>query len=239
MVIPMSEQMENYMEDLRKWLAETADLAPEEMADFFSNRLSGYEQHMAVWEQSYQRFAGLLPKGCRNVLDLGCGTGLELDRIWQKYPDLCVTGVDLCPEMLKELEKKHPEKQLTTVCADYFQYDLGCNRWDAVISFESLHHFLPDAKGELYQKIHASLKEGGVFLLGDYTACCEEEETLLRSEYQKRRKRFGIPENQFIHFDIPLTLEHELALLRKAGFRAEKVLDAPNEATLITAEKVK
>ena len=63
MVILMSEQMENYMEDLRKWLAETADLAPEEMADFFSNRLSGYEQHMAVWEQSYQRFAGLLPKG--------------------------------------------------------------------------------------------------------------------------------------------------------------------------------
>lgn len=238
MVMNMSEQMESYMEGLKKWLAETEDLAPEEMADFFSKRLGGYEQHMAIWERSYQRFAELIPKNCRNVLDLGCGTGLELDRIWQGYPDLCVTGVDLCPDMLEELKKKHPEKRLAVVCADYFQYDPGCDQWDAVISFESLHHFLPDAKKGLYQKIYGALKEGGVFLLGDYIACCEEEETLLRSEYQKRRERFAVPEGQLIHFDIPLTLEHELALLREAGFRAEEVTDAPEEAAIIIAEKI-
>lgn len=139
--------------------------------------------------------------------------------------------------MLDELKKKYPDKQLVTVCADYFQYDMGHDRWDAVISFESLHHFLPDAKLGLYQKICSALKAGGVFLLGDYIACCEEEETLLRDVCMEKRKRFAVPEDRFIHFDIPLTLEHELALLDQAGFRAEKAWDAPEEATLIVAKK--
>lgn len=231
------EQVESYMRDLREWLAGTADAAPEEMSDFFCKRLDGYEQHMAIWKHSYQRFAELLPEECRTILDLGCGTGLELDPLWRIHPDLHVTGIDLCNEMLDELKKKYPDKQLVTVCADYFQYDMGHDRWDAVISFESLHHFLPDAKLGLYQKICSALKAGGVFLLGDYIACCEEEETLLRDVCMEKRKRFAVPEDRFIHFDIPLTLEHELALLDQAGFRAGKAWDAPEEATLIVAKK--
>ena len=206
-------------------------------AQFFTNRLGDYEEHMAVWEKSYQKFAYLLPDECQNILDLGCGTGLELDQIWKKNPDISVTGVDLCEAMLEQLRKKHPEKRLTTVCQDYFQYDFGSGRWDAVISFESLHHFLPDAKSVLYQKIFLSLKKGGIFLLGDYIACCEEEEELLRSTYTEKRKKFAVPEHDFVHFDIPLTLEHELSLLEGAGFHAEKIWDAPEEADIIVAKK--
>lgn len=43
--------------------------------------MSDYEEHMAIWEQSYQAFAALLPPDCESILDLGCGTGLELDQI--------------------------------------------------------------------------------------------------------------------------------------------------------------
>lgn len=108
---------------------------------------------------------------------------------------------------------------------------------DAVISFESLHHFLPERKKELYRNIYNGLKNSGVFILGDYIACCDEEEELLRSVYLQKRSESAIPEHYFVHFDIPLTLEHESGLLQNAGFIIEKVLDGSDGATIITARK--
>ena len=106
-----------------------------------------------------------------------------------------------------------------------------------MISFESLHHFLLERKRALYRKIYESLKAGGIFLLGDYIAGCDEEETLLRGVYLEKRKQSGIPDERFVHFDIPLTLEHETELIQDAGFVIEKVLDNPDGATLIAAGK--
>lgn len=231
------ESTQKYMQDLKQWLTDTADTPLEEMADFFSKRLHDYEQHMAVWMKSYEAFAALLPTDCQNILDLGCGTGLELDQIWQLNPAIAVTGIDLCQDMLDRLLEKHKGKNFTPICQDYFQYDFGSEKWDAVISFESLHHFFPEPKKMLYQKIYHSLKQGGIFLLGDYTACCEEEETLLRQTYLEKRKQSAIPADCFVHFDIPLTIAHELELLRSAGFSAENVMDAPEEATIFIARK--
>lgn len=229
------QSTEKYLQELRQWLRDTADSPLEEMSDFFAKRLQDYEEHMSVWEKSYQEFAKSLPLECQRILDIGCGTGLELDRLWEINPDLEVTGVDLCPEMLERLREKHAMKQLTTVCQDYVQYDFGHEKWDAVISFESLHHFLPERKRELYQKIYRGLKENGVFMSGDYIACCDEEEELLRRVYLEKREQSGIPENCYVHFDIPLTLEHEKELLLEAGFAIEKVLDG--DALIIVARK--
>ncbi len=231
------KSQEKYLQDLKQWLHDTSDSPLEEMSDFFTKRLNGYEEHMSVWEKSYKLFAELLPFKCREILDLGCGTGLELDHIWQKNPAIEVTGVDLCQSMLDKLSEKHSDKHLITVCQDYFRYDFGCGKWDAIISFESLHHFLPESKGALYRKIYNGLKKGGVFILGDYIACCDEEEELLRNVYLKKRKQSLIPDNHFVHFDIPLTLEHESKLLQDAGFIIAKVLDDPDGVTILTAEK--
>ena len=217
------EKIEKYLQDLKKWVNE--------------KRLDGYEEHMLIWDKSYEMFAGLLPPECQNILDLGCGTGLELDRIWQNNPDIMVTGVDLCQDMLDKLVEKHPDKHLDLVCQDYFKYDFGYGKWDAVISFESLHHFLPELKKELYQKIYDGLESGGVFIFGDYIACCSEEEEFLRNTYLEKRKKSAIPDNCFVHFDIPLVLEHEKELLQDAGFIIEKVLDGPDGATIIKARK--
>ena len=76
-----------------------------------------------------------------------------------------------------------------------------------------------------------------MFLLGDYIACCEEEEQLLRQVYADKRKKFKIPDSQFIHFDIPLTLEHETGLLQDAGFANITATDSINGATIIYAVK--
>ena len=103
------ESTEKYLQDLKQWLQDTADSPLEEMSDFFAKRLDDYEEHMSVCEQSYQIFAESLPSKCKNILDLGCGTGLELDKIWQKNSHIEVTGVDLCQSMLDKLQKKHSD----------------------------------------------------------------------------------------------------------------------------------
>lgn len=148
-----------------------------------------------------------------------------------------MTGVDLNQKMLDELLKKHGDKKLKTVCADYFQYEIGDSRYDAVISFESLHHFTPEAKRQLYTKIYRGLKADGVFLLGDYIACCDEEEEFLWETCRRRRERDGIPEGRFVHFDTPLTLEHELELLADAGFGRAETVECVNGATIILVRK--
>lgn len=55
----------------------------EEMASFFENRLAGYDEHMMTEIEGAAAFyaftASLLPDGACDVLDLGCGTGLELE----------------------------------------------------------------------------------------------------------------------------------------------------------------
>lgn len=237
MDIVIRENIEKYMADLKQWPSETENSGLEEMDQFFTNRIGGYENHMMVWKQAYRRFAELLPENCSELLDLGCGTGLELDEIWRRNPDIAVTGVDLCQSMLDGLLEKHRDKTLKVICRDYFQYEFGKRKWDAVVSFESLHHFLPARKKVLYEKICESLKPGGQFILGDYLACCEEEETLLRNVYLEKRKRFHVPEECFVHFDIPLTLEHEVDLLSLAGFGAVKAVECIDGAVILVIEK--
>ncbi len=97
------QSFEEYMQNLKQWLQDTADSPLEEMSDFFTKRLHDYEEHMSIWEESYQIFAENLPLECQKILDLGCGTGLELDKIWQKNPDIEVTGVDLSANRLGNL----------------------------------------------------------------------------------------------------------------------------------------
>ncbi|MBQ3164100.1 MAG: class I SAM-dependent methyltransferase [Lachnospiraceae bacterium] len=235
--IVIRKNIEQHMRELREWLNETADMELEEMGDFFTRRIGDYEEHMAVWSRAYQRFAQLLPADTKSILDLGCGTGLELDEIWKRNPEISVVGVDLCQSMLEKLKEKHSDKKLQVVCEDYFQYDFGIEQWEAVISFESFHHFLPKQKKVLYDKIYQSLKKGGLFILGDYIACCEEEERLLQEIYFQKRKKSGIPEERFVHFDIPFTLEHELTILQEAGFLNIRQIESMDGATMIVVEK--
>ena len=235
--VVIRENIEQHMSELKDWLNETADVELEEMGDFFTRRINDYEEHMAVWSRAYQRFAQFLPSHIKSILDLGCGTGLELDEIWKNNPNIEVVGVDLCESMLDKLREKHCNKKLQVVCEDYFQYDFGTEKWDAVISFESFHHFLPKQKKVLYDKIHQSLKKGGQFILGDYIACCEEEERLLQEIYFQKRKKSGITEDCFVHFDIPLTLEHELSVMREAGFDKITHLESMDGVTMIVVEK--
>ena len=97
----------------------------EKMDDFFSARIRGYDDHMRETIEGagefYKLTASLLPeRGRSKVLDLGCGTGLELEEYFSVNPDAGITGIDLTQAMLDELRSKFPDKDLTLICGSYF-----------------------------------------------------------------------------------------------------------------------
>ena len=201
----------------------------EKMTDFFEARLSGYDEHMLCEIEGAREFypftASLLPcGGGTRVLDLGCGTGLELEEYFKLCPDALVTGIDLSRAMLDELQKKLPDKDITLLCGSYFDLPLGEKIYDAALSVESLHHFTKEEKVELYKKLYISLKEGGYFLLTDYFAVSYEEEKSFRETLEHLKTEQAITDGEFYHFDTPLTLENETDALIKAGFSSVEIL---------------
>lgn len=223
--------------DLKKWFEETADERCEDMSAFFDSRISGYEEHMSFWNEHYRRVAELVPENARTLLDLGCGTGLELDRIFERLPGIRVTAIDLCESMLDELLKKHGHRSLEVIRDDYFLHDFGENRFDVAVSVESLHHFTAEKKAGLFKKVYHALKPNGIYIECDYIASIPEIETLAFKECRRRRERDGISDGCYIHFDTPLTLEHELEAMREGGFDDAVLVENIKGTPIIVATK--
>ena len=194
----------------------------EKMGEFFDARLNGYEEHQLTCIESAQEFypftARCLPTGPVSILDLGCGTGLELEYYFPHAPEAAVTGIDLAPGMLKFLREKFPHRKLTLIQGSYFDVPFGEYCFDAAVSVESLHHFTKEEKLPLYQKLHASLKDDGYFILTDYFAPTEQYELFYHQELLRLKAEQGISDNEFYHYDTPLTVKHETEALLTAGF---------------------
>lgn len=195
----------------------------EKMDVFFENRLTDYDEHMLTNIEGAREFykftAAQLPMGAESeVLDLGCGTGLELEEYFALNPSVHITGIDLSTAMLNALAKKFPDKDLHLINGSYFDILFENRRYTAAVSVESLHHFTEQQKGALYQRVFHALTEGGYFILTDYFA----ESNRLEKEYfdnlKKLKQEQNIRDNDFYHYDTPLTVEHEMEILRNAGF---------------------
>lgn len=213
----------------------------EKMDEFFAARVEDYDDHMlnevGGCREAYEKMAELIPDGTENLLDLGCGTGLELAGIFKRFPNVSVTGIDLSKAMLEKLSEKYSDKNVTLINADYFSTDLGLGRFDTAISFQTMHHFSHEMKIGLYEKIHASLKSGGVYIECDYMVNTQAEEDKWYAENARIRKEMNIPENEFYHFDTPCTAPNQIKMFKAAGFASvEKVYRVEN-TTIIIAKK--
>lgn len=209
----------------------------EEMSAFFNSRIDEYEEHMLrECNEGYVALAKLIPrtKGLK-ILDLGCGTGLELDEIFKVNSTVQVTGIDLADKMLEKLSQKHTarKRQLNLILADFFKYDFGENVFDVAVSFESLHHFSHEEKIGLYKRVYDALKPPGFYIETDYMAPTQQYEDYRFAENQRIRAELGIKEG-FYHYDTPCTVENQIALLKKAGFRSvEKIGQCGNQVILL------
>lgn len=203
----------------------------ESMASFFDARLDGYDAHMLDTIEGAREFypftAAQLPVDPRTkILDLGCGTGLELEEYFLRNPSAKVTGIDLALGMLTALKGKFPEKELTLIQGSYFEVPFPVEHFDAAVSVESLHHFTAEEKLPLYQKLFAAVKPGGCFILTDYFAQTQDQQDYFRRELHRLKDQQGIKDDDFYHYDTPLTVANEIHVLTQAGFSSVQILNS-------------
>lgn len=196
----------------------------EKMTDFFAARIDGYDAHMkrdiAGASEFYAYTASLLPDGPgAQILDLGCGTGLELEEYFARNPGARVTGIDLSEVMLGALKAKFPDRALTLIHGSYFDVPLGEDRYDGAVSVESLHHFPAEMKASLYGRLYAALRDGGVFVLTDYFAESAALERQYFQEFEAMKAEQAAEAGAIYHYDTPLLVAHEMDILRRVGFR--------------------
>ena len=213
----------------------------ERMDSFFSARLNGYDEHMINnvdgCKDGYVKLAELIPNDINKLLDLGCGTGLELERIFENNPDVHVTGIDLTQEMLDRLQEKYSDKNIELICSSYLGYDFGIETYDVAISFETMHHLTYDEKIRLYSGILRSLKPGGKYIECDYMVIDQGEEDFYFSEYERIKKEQNLRDGEFYHYDTPCTIENQIKLFKHSGFSTVRNLWRMGNTTIIEALK--
>ena len=214
----------------------------EQMGEFFDRRLEIYEEHqltaIASAGEFYPFTARCLPREPgAEVLDLGCGTGLELDYYFSLNPAARVTGIDLAEGMLSALAKKFPDKALRLIRGSYFDVPFEQGRYDGAVSVESLHHFTQGEKIPFYRRVYEALKEGGAFILTDYFALSDQEEARCREELRRALAEEGADPGELYHYDTPLTVAHEIGALHAAGFERVAVLGRWGPTCTLRADK--
>lgn len=212
----------------------------EKMSDFFETRTDMYDEHMLQevegCKEGYKKMATLIPQGTCKLLDLGCGTGLELDEIFRLLPDISVTGIDLTEMMLQRLREKHPDKNMKLICGDYFEVPFG-GEFDCAVSFQTMHHFPKDKKLGLYKKIFDSIIHEGIYIECDYMVLTQKEEDHWFAENDRLRNQQGINNSDFYHYDTPCTVSNQIFLLKKAGFASVEQVFRVGNTVMLVAKK--
>jgi trans-aconitate methyltransferase len=101
------------------------------------------------YEELQETAIDAIPFAPKRVLELGFGTAETTERIWQRYPEARITGLDSSPEMVfKARELGWEEMRLGRI-----EDPLPDGPWDLVIAVLSVHHLDGDGKRDLFRRV--------------------------------------------------------------------------------------
>lgn len=190
------------------------------------------------------------------ILDLGFGSGLVEELLFQHIPHAQVIGVDMSREMIGlAAERLAPHaSQYHAVEHDLKQIAalrLPDRPYQFVIAVQSLHHLTPDEMQAVYRFIHRTLEPGGLFLLMDRIQVHTPELWSVFQSVWARQDRISDSnkvEQEGATFadherivrergDFPVSLDEHLLWLREADFVAACVHLHANRALIAARPK--
>lgn len=143
-------------------------MIPDNLHDYYKLHAPLYD--LSRWaflfgRNSASKFFPELPEQ-PNILDFGCGTGLQLQALSTKYPHANIIGIDQSPDMLNIAHKKTPNVTLKN--EQYTLTSFSENNFDLIVASYSLS-MVNDLAGILLAfKYH--LKPDGRLFVVDFDA---------------------------------------------------------------------
>ena len=214
----------------------------EELPGFFNSTADIWDQKFGAEPDDpfYQAIALQIPQTDEplNILDLGCGTGIQLEFIFKRAPNAKVTAVDRAPNMLKQLRAKFANKteQLRLQQGSLLELTFGYHVYDYAISTLTMHHFLPERKVVVYRKVREALRMDGIYIEGDQATTVEGEKEIL---YWYNRWIANLPggDSAEWNYDITLSPDTQVHILQEAGFsEVQLTWSHPSEGAVYVAK---
>ena len=179
--------------------------------------------------------ASRMRPNAKYLLDIGCGAGNYSLMMLSKIKNLDCTLVDLSMPMLnRALERISTETtgKVEILHGDIREIALPENHFDIILAGAVLHHLREDTDWEsVFSKLFGLLKPGGCLMISDFIL--QDEEILndyIREKYgdyleslagrEYRQKVLAYVEKE----DSPRSLNYQLALMKKVGFRNTEIL---------------
>jgi tRNA (cmo5U34)-methyltransferase len=171
----------------------------------------------------------------RELLDIGCGAGNYTLKMLSKIPDLNCTLNDLSMPMLNRAKERvmgQTSGSVRIVQEDMRNLILKDEHFDIVLAAATLHHLRDDADWFMvFTKIYKALKTGGSLWISDIiTHDTPGLSSLFNKQFSDHLERIGGASyrqkvlDYVDHEDSPRSLNYQLELLRKVGFRQVETL---------------
>ncbi len=167
---------------------------------------------------------GLRGNPIQRVLDVGAGTGLLSATIARRHPGAQLVLVDGAAEMLQQARLR-----LATRSVEVHEQNLRDafpqGEFDAIVSALAIHHLEHDAQRELLERVHTSLRPGGVFVNAEQVAGPGEWlDIAYDATWRRRCREAGASDGELGQADVRMQLdrcadtETHLNWMRGAGF---------------------
>lgn len=170
-----------------------------------------------------------------NLLDIGCGAGNYTLKMLSKIPNLNCTLIDLSKPMLDKAFERiahETDGEVIVVQSDIRDLSMASENYDIILAGAVLHHLRDDADWEaVFTKLYNVLKPGGSLWISDlitqhhpvindymWETYGDYLEKVDGPEYRKKVLDYIEKE------DSPRSLNFQLDLLKKVGFKEVEIL---------------
>jgi tRNA (cmo5U34)-methyltransferase len=126
-----------------------------------------YDNHrkcfIPCFDDFYIRSVSLLKRNnFSNIVDLGAGTGLLTKVIYEMYPNVHYTLIDVSRDMLQIAKERFNGLDNFTFLEYNYVDDIPVTHCDLICSALSIHHL--ENKDKLYKTIYSKLNKNGYFI---------------------------------------------------------------------------
>jgi ubiquinone/menaquinone biosynthesis C-methylase UbiE len=137
--------------------------------DKFARDYDGIFLENPLYKATIERMVALVSDGNgKEILDLGCGTGILSERLIRNFPDAMVTGVDPSVGMREVYSDRFKRQGEVTVAeGSSLAVPAARNSFDWVLSNLALHHVTPQQRDDCAAELARVLKPGGYLIYAD------------------------------------------------------------------------